>query len=149
LHELRTRRMAHRALVDAHILVNPRISVSEGHNIAERARNRVLQSHPAVMNVLVHVDPEEDTEQDTSVRSLPERSVLMQALEPLLEGLPRPERITFHYLGGKVEAEVFLPHDGMDASVTLADAEKRVADRLAGNPYFSAISLNLLVRPAG
>jgi uroporphyrinogen decarboxylase len=24
-----------------------------------------------------------------------------------------------------------------------------LSDRLAGNPYFSAISLNLLVRPAG
>jgi cation diffusion facilitator family transporter len=31
LHELRTRRMAHQALVDAHIRVDPRISVSEGH----------------------------------------------------------------------------------------------------------------------
>lgn len=149
LHELRTRRMAHRALVDAHILVNPRISVSEGHNIAERARNRVLQSHPGVMNVLVHVDPEEDAERDVNAPGLPERSVLMEALEPLIEGLPQPERITFHYLGGKVEAEVFLPHDGLVASVSLADAEKKVADRLTGNPYFSVISLNLLVRPAG
>ena len=33
------------ALVDAHILVDPRISVSEGHYIAESARKRVLSGH--------------------------------------------------------------------------------------------------------
>ena len=149
LHELRTRRMAHRALVDAHILVNPRVSVSEGHNIAERARKRVLESHPAVVNVLVHVDPEDDAEHEENARRLPERSVLIEALEPLLDGLPRPERVLFHYLGGRVEAEVFLPHDGLPAQLSLAEAEKLVAGRLTGNPYFSAISLNLLVKPAG
>lgn len=46
LHELRTRRMAHRSLVDAHVCVDARISVSEGHRIAEMTRKRVLDSHP-------------------------------------------------------------------------------------------------------
>ncbi|MDP2132965.1 MAG: cation diffusion facilitator family transporter, partial [Sulfuritalea sp.] len=58
MHELRTRRMAHQVLVDAHVQVNPRISVSEGHRIAESARQRVLGSHPEVLDVLVHVDAE-------------------------------------------------------------------------------------------
>ena len=47
VHELRTRRMGDRALVDAHVLVDPRISVSEGHYIAESARARVLKQHHA------------------------------------------------------------------------------------------------------
>ncbi|HQT26002.1 MAG TPA: cation diffusion facilitator family transporter, partial [Burkholderiales bacterium] len=59
LHELRTRKMGNQALVDAHIMVDPRISVSEGHFIAESARSRVLQHHD-VLNVMVHVDPEDD-----------------------------------------------------------------------------------------
>lgn len=148
LHELRTRRMAHRALVDAHILVNPRISVSEGHNIAERARDRVLESHPAVVNVLVHVDPEDDLDHDENARSLPHRALLMEALEPMLQGLPRPERVLFHYLGGKIEAELFLPHDSLPAHLDLAQAQNQVAARLAGNPYFSSVTLNLQVHPA-
>src|SRR3989339_208108 len=45
LHELRTRKMADNALVDAHILVDPKISVSEGHYIAALARHAVLNSH--------------------------------------------------------------------------------------------------------
>src|ERR1700761_1846107 len=42
VHQLRTRKMGDLALVDAHILVDPFISVSEGHYIAESARTRVL-----------------------------------------------------------------------------------------------------------
>jgi divalent metal cation (Fe/Co/Zn/Cd) transporter len=42
VHELRTRKMGDLAIVDAHILVDPLISVSEGHTIAELARARLL-----------------------------------------------------------------------------------------------------------
>ncbi|HEX6734217.1 MAG TPA: cation diffusion facilitator family transporter, partial [Azonexus sp.] len=67
LHELRTRRMAHQALVDAHVQVDARISVSEGHRIAESARARVLREHPEVLDVLVHIDPENDRDIDLAV----------------------------------------------------------------------------------
>ena len=46
VHEMRTRKMGDFALVDAHILVDPLISVSEGHYIAESARLRVLTRQP-------------------------------------------------------------------------------------------------------
>jgi divalent metal cation (Fe/Co/Zn/Cd) transporter len=74
LHELRTRRMAHRSLVDAHVCVDPRISVSEGHRIAEMTRKRVLDSHPTVSDVLVHVDVEDDLDHDSSSQSMPDRA---------------------------------------------------------------------------
>lgn len=147
LHELRTRRMAHRALVDAHILVNPRISVSEGHSIAERARGRVLKSHPSVADVLVHVDPEDDVEHDNNALRMPAREGLLIHLAPLLDGLPEPQRVVFHYIGGKVEAEVFLPHDFFEYGAALADTEAKVAERLTDNQYFSSVSLNCLVVP--
>ena len=145
LHELRTRRMAHRALVDAHILVDPRISVSEGHCIAERARSRVLKSHPAVADVLVHVDPEDDLEHDSHAVRMPGRDGLLQHLAPLLDGLPEPQRVVFHYIGAKVEAEVYLPHDYFAECGALVEAEAKVAARLVDNLYFSKISLNCVV----
>lgn len=147
LHELRTRRMAHRALVDAHILVNPRISVSEGHSIAERARGRVLKSHPSVVDVLVHVDPEDDAEHDDKALRMPGRKELLEELAPLLTSLPKPERVVFHYVGGKVEAEVFLPHHFFEHGKALVNAETQVAGKLANHPYFSAVSLNCRVVP--
>ena len=147
LHELRTRRMAHRALVDAHILVDPRLSVSEGHSIAERARARVLRSHSTVVDVLVHVDPEDDLNHDANAQRMPGREELLPHLAPLIHGLPAPERVVFHYIGGKVEAEVFLPHHFFQNGVALVEAEKLVAGRLVDNQYFSAISINCVVVP--
>jgi hypothetical protein len=145
LHELRTRRMAHRALVDAHILVNSRISVSEGHSIAERARGRVLKSHPTVVDVLVHVDPEEDIDHDENALRMPSREVLLTHLAPLLDGLPDPQRVAFHYISGKVEAEVYLPHEFFKNGSELVKAEEIVTSRLTDNLYFKSVSLNCIV----
>jgi cation diffusion facilitator family transporter len=66
LHELRTRRMAHRVFVDVHIQVDGDITVREGHEIGEQARKRVLASHPEVLDVLIHLDPENDSTPNTS-----------------------------------------------------------------------------------
>jgi len=60
LHSLRTRRVGADALVDVHILVEPHISVSEGHQIGEAVRIRLLQGHEEINDVLVHIDPEDD-----------------------------------------------------------------------------------------
>lgn len=64
LHELRTRRMAHRVYVDVHIQVDGDITVAAGHEIGEQARKRVLAEHPDVLDVLIHLDPENDSKPD-------------------------------------------------------------------------------------
>jgi cation diffusion facilitator family transporter len=107
LHELRTRKMADNALVDAHIMVDPKISVSEGHYIAESARHAVLKNHH-VMDVMVHIDPEDDMQAKPNAH-LPNRPNLLAHLEKRL-GVPdlRDVRVVFHYLDGKVDAEIYL-----------------------------------------
>lgn len=147
LHQLRTRRMAHQALVDAHVQVDPRISVSEGHRIAETARARVLRDHPEVLDVLVHIDPEDDLDPDLEAPRMPGREVLLRQLEPLLAGLPPPEKVILHYLGGQVEAEVFIDHAYFENGEALRRAEQDLAERLGGHPNFRVISLNCLVAP--
>ena len=147
LHELRTRRMAHQALVDAHVQVDPRISVSEGHRIAESARARVLREHPAVLDVLVHVDPEDDLAVAGPVPRLPPRPALEAELRGMLDGLPPPERIVLHYLGGRVEAELFLAHDAFPDIVALRAAEAALATRIKGHPAIRSVSLNFRIAP--
>jgi cation diffusion facilitator family transporter len=107
LHELRTRKMADNALVDAHIMVDPKISVSEGHYIAESARRAVLKNHH-VLDVMVHVDPEDDMQARPNAH-LPSRPGLLAHLAERLgdPGLP-DNRVVFHYLDGKVDAEIYL-----------------------------------------
>ena len=75
------------------------------------------------------------------------RESLLIHLAPLLEGLPEPKRVVFHYIGGKVEAEVYLPHDFFENGAVLVNAETKVAERLIDNQYFSTVSLNCLVMP--
>jgi len=142
VHELRTRKMAHRVLVDAHILVDSKISVSEGHSIAERARKRVIESHESVNDVLVHVDTEDDGADDEDLKiDLPSRDELTKALLALLEGLPAPEQVTFHYLAGKVEADVLMPHKRLKTKAAITKAHQLIADRLTGHAYFSQVRL--------
>ena len=142
VHELRTRKMAHRVLVDAHILVDSKISVSEGHSIAERARKRVIDSHESVNDVLVHVDTEDDGADSEDLKiDLPSRDELTKALSAILEGLPAPEQVTFHYLAGKVEADVLMPHEGLKTKAAITKAHQLIADRLTSNAYFSQVRL--------
>lgn len=147
LHELRTRRMAHQALVDAHVQVDGRISVSEGHRIAEEVRRRVLKEHAEVLDVLVHIDPEQDVDPSANQITMPDRETLLVHLQPLLAGLPEPRKVTLHYLGGRVEAEVFFDHRFFENGEALKDAEEALNRQLHGHPYFRSVSLNCLVAP--
>ena len=146
LHELRTRRMAHRSLVDAHICVDPRISVSEGHRIAELTRQRILNSHQSVSDVLVHVDVEDNPDHDLKSQNMADREELTKALSPLLAGLPEPQRILLHYLDDGVEAEVYLPRDTLENATAVSRAEHEICQQLTRNPLVSALSINYVQR---
>jgi len=147
LHQLRTRRMAHQALVDTHVQVDSRISVSEGHRIAESARARVLSEHPEVLDVLVHIDPDDEVDPDLYATRLPSRDVLLDELQPLLAGLPPPEKIVLHYLNGKVEVELFLGHAFFENGEALRRAETTLAERLKMHTTVRSISLNCMIAP--
>lgn len=141
LHELRTRRMGDRALVDAHVLVDPKISVSEGHYVAETARARVVKTHDA-LDVMIHIDPEDDSAVKRSLH-LPPRETLLAHLEKQLGmSLPLDCRIALHYLDGKVEADIFL------VDLVRDDTFRKAIAALPGNdPYFGEIRLFYGVAP--
>lgn len=147
LHALRTRRMAHQALVDAHVQVDPRISVSEGHRIAELARARVLRDHPEVLDVLVHIDPEDDVDPDLTAATLPERAAVIEDLKVVLADLPPPQKVVLHYLSAGVEVEVFINHGFFENGEALRQAELAIAERLKAYPAIRTLSLNCRVAP--
>jgi cation diffusion facilitator family transporter len=137
LHELRTRKMADNALVDAHILVDPRISVSEGHFIAESARHAVLTKHH-VLDVMVHIDPEDDLKAKPNAH-LPSRPGLLAHLaERLGETCLQNDRVVFHYLDGKVDAEIYLPA-GQQADGRADELQARCNELVASDELFRAI----------
>ncbi|MBI4985880.1 MAG: cation transporter [Rhodocyclales bacterium] len=148
VHDLRTRRMAQKVLIDAHIQVDPRISVSEGHRIGELARLAVLRKHADVLDLLVHVDPEDDMLADSRGGELPAREELVAHLAALLGVAPHElGGVTLHYLGRNVEAEASLVPGLMDDAARLASIHQRLAERLEDDPLFSAVDLYCRLAP--
>ncbi len=126
LHMLRTRTHGGRALVDVHIQVDPRLSVSEGHQIGEMVRRRLMEAVEDVDDVMVHVDPEDD-EECSPCHHLPLRNKVLRHVAERwrAEGIP-VDQITLHYLDGKIYLDVFVPL----SRVTDLDEAQDLAQRL-------------------
>jgi len=118
LHMLRTRMMGGEALVDVHVIVEPKLSVSEGHYIGEKVRKRLIEEVDEVSDVMVHVDPEDDEKMKPSL-DLPNRSQIVNKLHECWTEIgmtSKIERIVLHYIDGKLEVELCFPVDAMPAA---------------------------------
>ncbi len=111
VHELRTRRMAGRTLLDVHIMVDPDISVSEGHHIAECVMYHLKKTIAELEDVVVHIDSENDETYSSTAR-LPLRTALLNEVEPLWQQLPgfkQRRDIKLHYFAGRIKIDIVLP----------------------------------------
>jgi hypothetical protein len=111
LHMLRTRRMGPDALVDVHIQVQPKLSVSEGHQISEMVRRQLIEDIEEVTDVMVHIDPEDD-EFAAPCCHLPDSGQIMARLQEYWAEIPEAQQVrvsAVHYLNGKIHLEVELP----------------------------------------
>jgi cation diffusion facilitator family transporter len=57
VHAVRTRYVAGNMLVDLHVLVDPDLSVRDGHAIAQEVEHRLLEADTDIIDVLVHIEP--------------------------------------------------------------------------------------------
>ena len=97
--------------IDVHILVAPFISVSEGHYIAQHVDRVLLSQFPAVKDVTVHVDPEDD-ELNCPSLDLPNRQILQEKL--LLawqKDYPTLQNWTLHYIDGEILIDLECSQD--------------------------------------
>ena len=60
-HDIRARSYSHLLYVEVHVVVDPNISVSAGHKIAKEVRTRIKRSLPDILDVIVHIDPDEES----------------------------------------------------------------------------------------
>jgi len=131
---LRTRRSAGQVLLDAHVLVSPSLSVSEGHQIGMYVRDRLLASKLGIIDVTIHVDLESE-EQEERTRGLPlRREVTARLRECWSQLLPDAAfaQLVLHYFDGRVGVDVRLPWSaGPDIDPpTLAARLKQAAQQL-------------------
>lgn len=111
IHQLRTRSIAGSIFCDVHVLVDPSISVSEGHYIGQEVDKRLIKSFPDITDVTVHIDTEDDEIINLSY-NLPDRSTLQKILKAHWHDILPEKAIktaSFHYLEGKITIDLKLP----------------------------------------
>ncbi|MES9869185.1 MAG: cation diffusion facilitator family transporter [Sedimenticola sp.] len=135
IHMLRTRKLGGQASVDVHVLVDPWLSVSEGHMISQMVMERLLEDIEEVADVTVHIDPEDD-EVAAPSKGLPLRKRAEEDLDHCWAGIPqaaRRQRLVLHYLDGRVDADLYLSlgeYPGDEEAVQLRDAlQAAIAER--------------------
>ncbi|MDJ0955860.1 MAG: cation diffusion facilitator family transporter [Arenicellales bacterium] len=123
IHDLRTRRMGSDIYLDGHVLVEPRLSVSEGHRIGDAVYNDLKKNFENLADVTIHIDAEDDEKYQQSSH-LPLRSELTSRLKKYWQDIPESKnisRIVLHYLSGQLQIEVWIPMDQLE---TLDDGDR-------------------------
>lgn len=122
-HFLKARRMGQDILVDVHVEVNHRLSVTEGHQIADKLQVNIFNEVPGVTEVLVHVDTEDD--QYKSVMPFyPDRQEIGGWIAPLVEGRREwksVREVMPHYTPEGIEVVISLQPS---QELTLAEARQ-------------------------
>ncbi len=143
LHLLRTRRVGGQALVDVHIIVDSAIAVSEGHQIGEQVRHKLIGKRDEVADVMVHIDIEDDL-QSVSTESLPLRDVLTARLDGYFKDIPQAraiEKITLHYIEGRVRVELWLPLSAVASSDEAATLTQRFRAAVQHDPQLAGVDV--------
>ncbi len=141
MHQLRTRKMADKIMLDVHIEVPPYYSASEGHYVAECVRVTLMRTFPNIGDVTVHVDIEDHPE-GLPLKMLPSRAELIERLMPKWrEIVPEAsiQQMVLHYISYKIEIELHL-----DATLITGDQQKiqqALQATIAGEPYVVKLSL--------
>ncbi len=113
-HFLRGRFVGPDIVLDIHLQVDPKISVSEGHQIGLAVMSEIKKQVKHVTDMTLHIDAEEDgklADQLATVNTLPMRDEIRKILHNRWEGtLPQEavKEILIHYLQGKVHLEVMF-----------------------------------------
>lgn len=143
MHLLRSRQLGGEAYIDVHIQVPPRLSVSEGHQISESVRHRLIKNIDEVTDVTVHIDPEDD-EIAAPCGGLPSRTEIRKRLRERLATIPEAqdiEDITLHYLDGRVELVLTLPLSVLGDIKDAARVQKSFSDILSAEQCVGKVQI--------
>lgn len=131
LRDLRMRQHGARAIADVSIMVDPQISVTEGHRIAEAARADALAQVDILEDLIIHVEPTGHFEgfgaQEAPLRAQVEGQILTLALaHPMVM---RIERVQLGYFEDGLHLEL-LAELAPEADHALAEAQ--ILDAMGG-----------------
>ena len=112
VHNLRSRSMGGLGYLDAHIEVDPDLTVSEAHYIAHRIEHRVKKAFPKIIDVQIHIDPLDDKIRESVLARLPDRQQIEQDLARVWSSIDASDLILqtkLHYLDELIGIDLVLP----------------------------------------
>jgi len=143
IHMLRTRRHGGHATADVHVLVDPRLTVSEGHMISLQVEQRLKREIAEIEDVTVHVDPEDDSTAPPCI-DLPLRPAAMARLHAAwshLDCLAKARRVGLHYLSGRIDVDLYLPLGCYESAGDAAVLRDALQTALAASPEFGRVDV--------
>ncbi|GED22568.1 cation diffusion facilitator family transporter [Halomonas halmophila] len=131
VHDLRTRRIGGEVLLDLHIVVAPRVTVSEAHEIGNAVSRQLRDVHPNLFDVTFHIDPQDDAgETEHSLRpALPLRDDVENLLDEAWHDIDLwHERLALnlHYIDEHIDVSIYI--DGLPDDRNLDDAARELRD---------------------
>ncbi|MFO8044523.1 MAG: cation diffusion facilitator family transporter [Halomonas sp.] len=113
VHDLRTRTLGSQALLDLHIVVPPRVTVSEAHEIGNAVTRRLREAFPVLADVTFHIDPQDDAnETEHSLRpGLPLRADVEDRLDETWQDVAiwhARVALDLHYLDDRIDVSIFV-----------------------------------------
>ena len=143
LHMLRTRKTGHMSAADVHVLVDPKLTVSEGHMVAVTVEEDLKKNIDHLDDVTVHVDPEND-EEVPPCDGLPLRKEVIDHLTRVWEGIDcvnQNAEIALHYLSGKIDVDLLLPLHCFTSAKDSEELKKRLREKVSDDERFNKIEL--------
>lgn len=139
--ELRTRLSGGRAIVEVHLAVDPRISVSEGHQIGAHAAQELKEKFEDISEVIPHIDPLGNPEHELSnvdASAIPTRKVIAEFIETKLKDETTSSSelgFDLHYLDSGIEIDLIVTEKSQTA---IAEC---LADALVELPHVTCVRL--------
>lgn len=147
MHQLRTRKMAERVIVDVHVQIDPYVSAAEGHYISDCVRFNLMSTMPSIKDVTVHVDVDDDEDHPHVMPTAmpPTRSAILTACLPAWEKIVAKDQIrdvVIYYFEGRIELTVVLSLDTLAPSGQTAEILfQALADALPNNSGMSLLNV--------
>jgi divalent metal cation (Fe/Co/Zn/Cd) transporter len=132
--------------MDVHIQVDSDLTVTEGHEVAERVRRQLIKNYPNTQDVLVHVDGYDDSEVESLYNiSRDDVEHLLTSILANSGGKLKKTQLRIHHLKGKNVVELYLHGD---STKTIAETEtslKEIKSDLLKNEHIDGVKLYLEV----
>jgi len=143
LHMLRTRRSGHQSAADVHVMVDPQLSVSEGHMIAVAVEDELKNNIDHLSDVTVHIDPEDD-EKSPPCKGLPLRNEVLAILQSIWgehDCLNEKTDVKLHYLSGKIDVDLMLPLGCYHSKQETQNVRSLLNEKLSQDERFGKIEI--------